>query len=73
MSDRQGSNPYPYVSQLHVHLVLGRRDGTAWAGHLVEGRVRPTLEVIVTEAPAHLRKQADPETGLSFIRPRQMG
>jgi hypothetical protein len=31
-------------------------DGTAKAGHLGEGDVRPTLEVIVTENPAHLRK-----------------
>ena len=29
------------------------------------------LEVIVTEAPIHLRKRVDPETGLSLIRPRQ--
>ncbi|MGK9170349.1 DNA-binding protein [Inquilinus limosus] len=53
---------------LHVHLVLGRRDGTALAGHLAEARVRPTLELIVTEAPAHLRKALDPESGLALIR-----
>jgi uncharacterized protein len=41
---------------VHVHAVLGRRDGTALAGHLQEGRVRPTLEVIITESPAHLCK-----------------
>jgi predicted DNA-binding protein with PD1-like motif len=27
---------------VHVHAVLGRRDGTALAGHLQEGHVRPT-------------------------------
>jgi len=53
---------------LHVHLVLGRRDGSALAGHLAEARVRPTLELIVTEAPAHLRKALDPESGLALIR-----
>ncbi|OWJ65163.1 PPC domain-containing DNA-binding protein [Inquilinus limosus] len=53
---------------LHVHLVLGRRDGTALAGHLAEARVRPTLELIVTESPAHLRKAFDPESGLALIR-----
>ncbi|WP_342242226.1 PPC domain-containing DNA-binding protein [Inquilinus sp. OTU3971] len=53
---------------LHVHLVLGRRDGTALAGHLAEARVRPTLELIVTEAPAYLRKALDPESGLALIR-----
>ncbi|MEF2074674.1 PPC domain-containing DNA-binding protein [Consotaella aegiceratis] len=54
---------------LHVHLVLGRRDGSALAGHLEKAHVRPTLEVVITESPAHLRKQKDPETGLALIRP----
>jgi predicted DNA-binding protein with PD1-like motif len=56
---------------LHIHLVIGRRDGTAMAGHLGEGHVRPTLEVILTESPAHLRKVQDPETGLALIHPRE--
>jgi len=53
---------------VHVHAVLGRRDGTALAGHLQEGHVRPTLEIIVTEAPAHLCKVEDAESGLALIR-----
>lgn len=52
---------------VHVHAVLGKRDGSAVAGHLSRGDVRPTLEVILTEAPAHLRKRRDPETGLMLI------
>jgi predicted DNA-binding protein with PD1-like motif len=36
---------------------------------LGEGHVRLTLEVIVTESPAHLRKVKDDETGLALIRP----
>jgi predicted DNA-binding protein with PD1-like motif len=54
---------------LHIHIVVGTRDGSAKAGHLGEGHVRPTLEVIVTESPAHLRKVKDTETGLALIRP----
>ena len=54
---------------LHIHLVIGKRDGSAMAGHLGEAHVRPTLEVIVTESPAHLRKVKDAETGLALIRP----
>ena len=54
---------------LHLHLVLGKRDGTALAGHLGEAHVRPTLEVIVTEQAAHLQKVHDPESGLALIRP----
>jgi uncharacterized protein len=54
---------------LHIHLVVGKRDGNAMAGHLAEAHVRPTLEVIVTENPAHLRKVKDAESGLPLIRP----
>jgi uncharacterized protein len=54
---------------LHIHIVVGTRDGSAKAGHLGEGHVRPTLEVIVTESSAHLRKVKDAETGLALIRP----
>lgn len=54
---------------LHVHCVLGRRDGHALAGHLMEAHVRPTLEVVVTDSPVHLRKRHDPESGLALIDP----
>ncbi len=53
---------------IHLHIVVGRRDGGAMAGHLGEAHVRPTLEVILTESPAHLRKRHDPESGLALIR-----
>src|SRR5204862_465159 len=52
---------------LHIHAVLGKSDGTVVGGHLLEGHVRPTLEVILTQPPAHLRKKKDPETGLALI------
>ena len=54
---------------LHIHIVVGTRDGSAKAGHLGEAHVRPTLEVILTESAAHLRKIKDRETGLTLIRP----
>ncbi|MEZ5786033.1 MAG: PPC domain-containing DNA-binding protein [Xanthobacteraceae bacterium] len=54
---------------LHIHLVVGKRDGSAMAGHLGEAHVRPTLEVIVTESPVHLRKVKDEVTGLALIHP----
>jgi predicted DNA-binding protein with PD1-like motif len=52
---------------LHIHAVLGRSDGSVVGGHLLEGHVRPTVEVVLTEPPAHLRKKKDPETGLALI------
>ncbi len=54
--------------KLHAHVVVGKADGTAHGGHLVEAHVRPTLEVIITEAPQHLRRVHDPATGLALIR-----
>jgi predicted DNA-binding protein with PD1-like motif len=55
--------------QVHVHIVVGKRDGTAHGGHLMEGHVRPTLELLVTETPVHLRKRIDPASGLALIDP----
>lgn len=54
--------------QVHAHVVIGRRDGTAHGGHLLEAKVRPTCEVILTESPEHLQKQNDAESGLALIR-----
>lgn len=56
--------------QVHVHVVVGRSDGSTRGGHLVAAHVRPTLEVILTESPEHLRKEIDPESGLALIRIR---
>jgi uncharacterized protein len=53
--------------KLHPHIAVGKSDGTAHGGHLLEGHVRPILEVIVTESPAHLRREPDAETGLALL------
>jgi len=52
---------------LHMHVVLGLSDGSTRGGHLLDGSVQPTLEVTVTEAPAHLRRRRRPELGLALI------
>lgn len=53
--------------QLHAHVVVGGRDGATRGGHLLEARVRPTLEAVLVESPAHLRKKTGEETGLALI------
>ncbi|MGN6386189.1 MAG: PPC domain-containing DNA-binding protein [Verrucomicrobiota bacterium] len=55
--------------KVHLHAVLGRRDGSTRGGHLIKGVVRPTLEVVLTESPVHLRRKFDPEVGLALIEP----
>jgi uncharacterized protein len=52
---------------LHMHTVLGLSDGTTRGGHLLEGKVFPTLEVVVTETPAELRKVLRPDIGIALI------
>ena len=54
---------------VHAHVVVGKRDGTAHGGHLLEAHVRPTLELVLTESPVHLRKRHDPSSGLALITP----
>jgi predicted DNA-binding protein with PD1-like motif len=55
--------------KIHAHVVVGRADGEARGGHLLEAHVWPTLEVVLVESPRHLRKRHDPETGLALIDP----
>ncbi len=52
---------------VHAHVVLGKRDGTALGGHLVEAHVRPTLEIMVTELDGTLERRRDERTGLPLI------
>ena len=55
--------------KVHAHVVVGLADGHTRGGHLLAARVWPTLEVILVESPAFLRKRHDPETGLALIDP----
>ncbi len=53
--------------KVHAHVVVGKRDGTAHGGHLLEARVRPTLEVILIQPPGHLRRRFDARSRLALI------
>jgi uncharacterized protein len=52
---------------VHAHVVLGLPDGTTRGGHLLEGLVYPTLEVVIRESPAQLRKVLNPDVGIALI------
>ena len=52
---------------VHLHAVLGLEDGGTRGGHLLEAKVWPTLELVLTEWPKHLCKHFDPEVGLALI------
>ena len=54
--------------KLHAHVVVGKRDGSAHGGHLVDAHVRPTLEVMLVESPSHLQRRHDDASGLALIK-----
>ncbi len=53
--------------KVHAHVVVGKSDGTTMGGHVLDAHVRPTLEIVLTETPAHMRRQTDAKTGLALI------
>jgi hypothetical protein len=57
--------------QVHAHVVIGKSNGAALGGHLLQATVRPTCEVVLTESPQHLQKRIDPDSGLALIRIEQ--
>ena len=56
-----------HEADFHGHTVLGRRDGSTRGGHLLEGVVRTTLEVTLTETPAHLRRRMHSDINVALI------
>ena len=53
--------------KVHAHLVVGKSDGTAHGGHLLEAHVRPTLEVFLVESSKPLLRKMNAEVGLALI------
>jgi predicted DNA-binding protein with PD1-like motif len=56
--------------RVHAHVVVGKSTGEALGGHLQNATVRPTLELVLTESPVHLKRKFDPESGLALIQLR---
>jgi predicted DNA-binding protein with PD1-like motif len=54
---------------VHAHACVGKKDGTAHGGHLLEARIRPTCELVLTIGATPLHKFVDPESGLALLRP----
>jgi uncharacterized protein len=54
--------------KIHAHVILGKEDGRAYGGHLIKATVHPTLEIILNESPAYLRREINKESGLALIK-----
>ena len=53
--------------KLHAHVVVGKSEGSAHGGHLLNAYVRPTLEVVLVETSQHLRRTIRGEFGLALL------
>jgi uncharacterized protein len=56
---------------VHMHAVLGKKDGSTVGGHVFEANVNPTLEVFITANATSLMKKPDDESGMKLIDPTQ--
>jgi uncharacterized protein len=54
-------------ASLHLHAVLGLRDGSVRGGHFLSGNVRPTLEVTIVETASKLRRRKRADLGIALI------
>ncbi len=53
--------------KVHAHVVVGLRDGGTRGGHLLEGHVRATLELMLNEAREPLVRRQDEASGLALL------
>ena len=58
---------YKGKHKVHAHVVFAKSDGRAYGGHLLNARVNPTLEIVVTESPRALQRRYDEKTGLALL------
>jgi len=54
-------------ASLHLHAVLGLRDGSVRGGHFLDGKVRPTLEVTIIGTASGLRRKRRADLGIALI------
>lgn len=52
---------------IHMHCAVGDSTGKMTGGHLLEGHVSATLEVVLTEEPTAIHKVLDEELGLKLM------
>ncbi len=53
--------------KFHLHAVLGNADKQAIGGHLLEGTVEVTNEIVLLKSSLRIARQISPETGLDSL------
>jgi len=56
---------------IHMHAVLGHKDGHTTGGHVLGLNANPTIEVFLTANATALNKRPDDASGLKLIDPTQ--
>lgn len=51
----------------HLHVTLGGRDFRTIGGHLFEGRVGATVELVIRKLPGYQLREKDEATGLFLL------
>lgn len=59
---------YEGEPRLHIHVTIGRSDGSSMSGHLLDARVQPTLELMVVDSPSMLERAKDQRTNLPLLK-----
>jgi predicted DNA-binding protein with PD1-like motif len=54
-----------YIS--HLHIVLGDEKKKSYGGHLIEGKISITAEIILLETKLDIKRRIDKKTGLSLL------
>lgn len=58
---------YEGKPRIHVHCVLGHRDGHTTGGHLLNAIVRPTLELTIDVIGGRIERTDRPDIGIPLI------
>ena len=66
IGDIAAFNTKPVV---HMHAILGHKDGATTGGHVWELNVNPTVEIFLTANTTPLNKRPDPASGIKLIDP----
>lgn len=54
-------------ASLHLHAVLGLKDGSVRGGHFLSGTVQPTPKMTIAETATHLRRKKRAELGVALM------
>jgi len=52
---------------IHIHTVLGNEKKNTFGGHLIEGKISITGEIVLLKTPINIQRRVDNKTGLKAL------